>query len=176
MVVPASWTHLGCDRAGSRAVLREDGVPSHAMTDRSWTIVLGGLFALASACKDEAPSGSSSEAKAPAEVEDGKAAEAKGPNAEAAKPAPPAEPPPTGYAVAKVGSLLFFSSTGDVGFELPPLGSAAGMTINVVGEQDGRLVAETLVTEPAEHHCAAALDGLEDFRLRLYLSAMGNSH
>jgi hypothetical protein len=142
------------------------------MTDRSWTIVLGGLLALAGACKDEASSSSSSDAKAPAEGADAKAAEAKASNTEelAKTQAPPAEPPPTGRAVAKVGSLLFFSSTGDVGFELPPLASGAGMTINVVGEQDGRLVAETLVTEPEEHHCTATLGGLADFRLRLYLA------
>ena len=28
---------------------------------------------------------------------------------------------------------MFFSSTSDVGFELPPLGTAPGMTVNVVG-------------------------------------------
>ncbi len=153
-------------------MLRESGVLSSAMTDRSWTIVLGGLLALTGACKDEAPTGSSPEQKAPAEGAEAKAADAKGTSAEAvAKAEEPPEPPPTGHAVAKVGSLLFFSSTGDVGFELPPLGStAAGMPVNVVGEQDGRLVAETLVTEPAEHHCTATLDGLADFRLRLYLT------
>jgi len=154
------------------------GVLSHAMTDCRRTIVLGGLLVLTGACESEAPSGSSSEAKTPAagtdaktadaKATDAKVADAKGTSAEAVEP-PPAEPPPSGHAVAKVGSLLFFSSTGDVGFELPPLGSAAGMTVNVVGEQDGRLVVETLVSEPAEHHCAATLDGLSDFRLRLYL-------
>lgn len=140
------------------------------MIDRTWTSVLGGLLALTGACKDEAPASSSSEVKA----SEAEGANAKRTDAKAVEPAkaaaPPAAAPPSGYAVARVGSLLFFSSTGDVGFELPPVGSAAGMTVNVVGEQDGRLVVETLVTEPAEHHCAATLDGLADFRLRLYLA------
>jgi hypothetical protein len=140
------------------------------MNDRRWTIVLAGLLALASACKDETSASASAETK-PAEAvgTDIEATETK--VVEPPEPeAPPVEPPPLGHAVAKVGSLLFFSSTGDVGFELPPLASAAGMTVNVVGAQDGRLVVETLVSEPAEHHCAATLDGLSDFRLRLYLA------
>jgi hypothetical protein len=58
-----------------------------------------------------------------------------------------------------------------VGDELPTIGTAAGMTVNVVGEQDGRLVIDTLVSDPAEHHCAATLDGLAHFRLRLYMAA-----
>jgi hypothetical protein len=145
------------------------------MTDRKRTIVLGGLLALVSACKGEAPEGTSPEVKPTGpEGAGAKGAEAKGTDAKAIEPAkaepPQAEPPPSGHAVAKVGSLLFFSSTGDVGFELPPVGTSAGMTVNVVGEQDGRLVVETLVTEPAEHHCTATLDGLADFRLRLYLA------
>jgi TonB family protein len=133
------------------------------------TIALAGLVGLASACKDDAS------ADAPAEAKAGEASgsEAKGTGAGGVAPAAaaPTEPPPSGHAVAKAGALLFASSTGDVGFELPPLPSAAGMTVNVVGEQDGRLVVETLVTEPTlEHHCAATLDGLSDFRLRLYLA------
>jgi hypothetical protein len=149
---------------------RKDGVLSPTMSDRRWTIVLAGLLALAGACKDETPEGASSESK-PAEVA---GTDAKGTDAKPAEPAkaeaPPAEPPPLGHAVAKVGSLLFFSSTGDVGFELPPVGEAPGTTVNVVGEQDGRLVVETLVSEPPEHHCTSSLDGLADFRLRLYLA------
>jgi hypothetical protein len=132
-------------------------------------MVLAGLVVLVGACKDDATAEAPTETKAAdASSTEAKTGEAKGAAAPAA-PAP-AEPPPTGHAVAKVGSLLFFASTGDVGFELPPVGSDAGMTVNVVGEQDGRLVVETLVTEPAEHHCTSALDGLADFRLRLYLA------
>jgi hypothetical protein len=142
------------------------------MTDRRPTrIVLAGLLALTGACKDEAPAGASLEVDgAKGEGAEAKRADTKRVDPAKAAPAPPAELPPSGHAVAKVGSLLFLSSTGDVGFELPPLGSVAGMTVNVVGEQDGRLVVETLVTEPAEHHCTAALEGLSDFRLRLYLA------
>ncbi len=95
------------------------------------------------------------------------------PPAPAAVPAAPTEPPPSGHAVAKVGALMFASSTGQVGFELPPMGTgylaAAGLTVNVVGRKDERLAVETLVAQPAEHHCAGTLDGLADFRLRLYL-------
>jgi hypothetical protein len=137
-------------------------------------IVLGGLLVIASACKDEA-----SEPAAAAPAADGApaapSADGPRPDAPAKVETPPAEPPPSGHAVAKVGSRLFFSSTGDAGFELPSVGvgprAGAGMTVNVVGEQDGRLVVETLVTEPAEHHCATTIDGLTDFRLRLYLAA-----
>ncbi len=140
------------------------------MNDRTRKVIaLVGLVGLAGACGNEAaapegtPAKEEGEAKAPAveasEIEVGDA-----------PAAAPAEPPPTGHAVAKTGALLFFSSTGDVGFELPPLGASPGMTLNVVGRQDGRLVAETLVSEPAEHYCAATLDGLSDFRLRLYVS------
>ncbi len=107
------------------------------------------------------------------------AADAPEPDAEPETPEPetpePEAPPPSGHAVAKVGALLFTSSTGEVGFELPPLGegpaAAPGMTVNVVGTADGRLAVETLVAQPTEHHCSAVLEGLADFRLRLYLSA-----
>jgi hypothetical protein len=132
------------------------------MSERRHTrIALGGLLALAGACKDEADEGTPAVEDTPEgtpAVEGAPAVEDAGPKG--AEPAAPAEPPPSGHAVARVGSLLFLSSTGDVGFELPPLPTAAGMTVNVVGEQDGRLVVETLVTEPAEHHCAATLDDL----------------
>jgi TonB family protein len=148
------------------------------MNDRRRTkIVLGGLLALVSACKDEAsePATGAPAAAAPAAIPSAEGPEAGAPAKVDASPVA-AEPPPAGHAVAKAGSLLFFSSKGDVGFELPPMGVgerpfAPGMTVNVVGEQDGRLVVETLVSEPAEHHCAATLDGLADFRLRLYLAA-----
>jgi TonB family protein len=144
---------------------------SPAMADRRQTrIVLGGLLALASACKDETSEPAAAGAAA------APSADGPQPNAPAEGETSPAEPPPSGHAVARVGSLLFFSSKGDVGFELPPVGvaprAAPGMTVKVVGEADGRLVVETLVTEPAEHHCAATLDGLTDFRLRLYLAAI----
>jgi len=132
-------------------------------------IVFVGLVALVGACKDEAPEASTETKAASPSSPETKTGETKDTAAAPLVPVP-AEPPPTGHAVAKVGSLLFLSSTGDVGFELPPVGKAAGMTVNVVGAQDGRLVAETLVTEPAEHHCTASLDGLADFRLRLYLT------
>jgi len=134
-------------------------------------IVLGGLLALAGACKGEATTDSSAEGKAaPASGAEATSAEAEAVAPATKAEAAPAEPPPSGHAVAKVGALLFTASTGDVGFELPPLSSAPGMTVNVVGKQDDRLVVETLVTEPAEHHCAATLDGLSDFRLRLYVA------
>lgn len=148
------------------------------MSGCSRSMVLSGLLATVGACKDDAAAPAADAAEAA--VDEGGAAsaapaEAVAPGAEAAEPAKPPEPPPSGHAVAKVGALLFLSSTGEVGFELPPLGEGSeaspGMTVNVVGEQDGRLVVETLAAEPAEHHCAATLAGLSDFRLRLYLAA-----
>lgn len=134
-------------------------------------IVLGGLLVVASACKDDGAE-STPEAAAPsAPAVPSVEGSAAGPAEDEVAPAP--EPPPSGQAVAKVGALLFSSSTGDVGFELPPMGEgsldAPGMTVNVVGEQDGRVVVETLVAQPAEHYCAATLDNLSDFRLRLFV-------
>jgi len=83
------------------------------------------------------------------------------------------EPPPTGYAVARIGALLFTSSDNEVGFELPPPRlherRPAGVTVNVVGRKDGRLVIETLAASPTEQHCGWSLEGLADFRLRMYL-------
>lgn len=99
---------------------------------------------------------------------------------DAAEPTPkivevPSEPVPSGRAVVRVGGLLFSSSAGEQGVELPPLSASdepkvAGMTVNAVGVQDDRIIVETLITNPPEHHCAATLDGLADFRLRMYVS------
>ncbi|MEM7157159.1 MAG: AgmX/PglI C-terminal domain-containing protein [Myxococcota bacterium] len=135
--------------------------------DRCW-VMLGGLLALTGACKDEAaePEASKPEAASP-DVGSEPSAVAKVVK-EAVAPEPP---PPTGHAVAKVGSLFFQTSTGDVGFELPPLDKAPGLTINVVGAKDGRLAVELLSTNPLEHHCTASLKGLEDFRLRMYMAS-----
>ncbi|MCX4244112.1 AgmX/PglI C-terminal domain-containing protein [Paraliomyxa miuraensis] len=145
------------------------------MNGRKATVVLTGMLATLGACKDDA---APDEAPA-AEAAEGAGADAATPGGATPTvdptpvPSEPPEPPPSGHAVAKVGSLLFISSTGEVGFELPPLGegsrAAAGMTINVVGEQDGRLAIETLAAQPAEHHCAGTLDDLGDFRLRLFI-------
>jgi len=132
--------------------------------------MLSGLLVTTAACtNDAAESSPSASADVATPVTNDDAAQA---DRSTPKSIEPPEPPPTGHAVAKVGALLFTSSTGEVGFELPPLaGEVPGMTINVVGEQDGRLVVETLAAEPPEHHCAATLDGLGDFRLRLYLAS-----
>ncbi|MCA9713037.1 MAG: hypothetical protein KDK70_44850, partial [Myxococcales bacterium] len=127
--------------------------------------VLAALLLTATACGDQA----TPEA---AEPEDEGAAAAPSEPSEPSEPAEPepvaepAEPPPSGHAVVRVGALLFGTSTGEVGFELPPLGEGpaapAGVTVNVVGEKDGRLEVETLVAEPPEHHCAGTLEGLDD--------------
>lgn len=137
--------------------------------------MFGGLLAVASvgACEDETATPTATPTT-PTATPTTPSAEGSGADRAAAPKAEAEAPPPSGHAVAKVGALLFSSSTGDVGFELPPLGegsAALGMTVNVVGEQEGRLVIETLVAAPPEHHCAATLDGLADFRLRLYLAA-----
>lgn len=131
------------------------------MNDRTQArIVLGGLLALTSACKRDG-----AEPVAPiAETAAGTSADAP-PNTKA-----PPKGPPVGLALATVGSRLFSSSTGDVGFALPPMGVSPGMTVDVVGEQDGRLVVETLGSAPAGPRCAVTLDGLADFRLRLYVA------
>lgn len=91
--------------------------------------------------------------------------------ADAAEPAATkAEPPPTGLAVLRPGALLFSSSTGSDGFEVPPVKGAAGVTVHIAGAQDERLIVETLVAQPPQHHCAGTLDGLKDFRLRMYVA------
>ncbi len=119
---------------------------------------------------DPAPEGADDAAgPTPPEAGPGAAVEAKEPP----KPEEPEEPPPSGHAVARVGALLFTSSTGTLGFELPALsedkGAPVGLTVNVVGRKDDRLEIETLVKQSGEHHCAGALSGLENFRLRLYV-------
>ncbi len=97
------------------------------------------------------------------------------PSDAAAKPEPESTPPPpSGHAVARIGALVFTSSTGGVGFEIPPLGEGttapAGVTFNVVGERDGRLEVENLVGSQSDPHCAGAFSGLADFRLKLFVS------
>jgi TonB family protein len=112
------------------------------------------------ACSDKASDATPSEAK----PEDTKVI------ATPEKEAPSAEAPITGDAVVRAGARLFFAPTGDGGFELPTLTASRGMAAHVVGEENGRLVIETLSNDPAEHHCAATLDGLDDFRLRFHIT------
>ncbi len=86
----------------------------------------------------------------------------------------PSPPPPSGYAVVGVGQRLFTSSTGGTGVKLPALGTGpsapVGMTVDVIGEYDGRILFETLGTPPTKGHCAGSLEVLEDFRLRLHVA------
>jgi len=130
------------------------------------------LSFLALSCTEEASD--PPEATAPADAPEGAESSRAGEAGEVAEPEPAPEPPPSGHAVARVGALMFSSSTGALGFELPSLGTGdtadVGVTVNVVGEKDGRIEVETLVGSSDDHHCAGTLSGLSDFRLRLFVA------
>lgn len=143
------------------------------MVERIATGVAAGLLALSGCDTDSGSSPDASEPPADAEAAPaGASAEAdEVPTAvQVPSPAdPPAEPPPSGRAVVKVGALLFYGPTGEIGFELPPLGTDPGMTVNVLGMEQGRIAIETLTAVPPPRHCAGEAKGLRDFRLRLYV-------
>lgn len=127
------------------------------------TIVLVGAFASSAACEQATPP--ASQASAPTTDTKGN------PDTAPTKvDAPPAEAPIVGDAVVRSGAKLFFAPTGDLGLELPKLVAATGIAVRVVGEEGGRFAVETLVGEPAEHHCAATAPGLSDFRLRFFVT------
>lgn len=143
----------------------------HART-RSSVVLAGVLLLATSGCKDDAAESGAAESPDDSTPAADQARPGATPTDEPESEAPAApEPPATGHAVAKIGALLFTSSTGQVGFELPPLAQddAVGVTVHVVGEQDGRLVIETLAAQPPEHHCASSLSKLSSFRLRLFM-------
>lgn len=135
------------------------------MIDRRWpTIELAALW-LVSACGHGA-------AKGPLGTETtGTAMQRAAPmKADATKVAAPKAEGITGRAVVRSGARLYYARTGDTSIVLPPLEGAPGMAVDVTGEQDGRIVIETLGSAPADHHCAAVLPGFRGVRLRFYVA------
>jgi hypothetical protein len=146
----------------------EGGVRSLAMTDRRWPTLGLVVLCLASACGHGAAKSSSG-----TEVTQttGAAAQAAAPaKVEPAKTEPAKAKPSMGRAVVRSGARLYYASTGDISVVLPPLEGAPGVAVDVVGEQDGRLVIETLGSEPADYHCSAVMDGLRHVRVRFYVA------
>ena len=186
-----SWALVGCESFASwckRRPIPPDGMMaagrgSRGVMSRSMSrlgphwIAVGTMLLALGACTEESPeSTDAADAQAPGDA-DGEPSVVKTDEVADKAPIDPPplalEPPPTGHAVARIGALLFDSSTGEAGFELPPLSlgdGPPGVTVNVVGQKDDRLVVETLVSKPVEHHCAGQLPGLSDFRLRLYVA------
>lgn len=106
-------------------------------------------------------------------------AAAKAPKTETAAAAafevtPPEKAPvPSGHAVVRVGGALHPSSSAAAAVNVVVGGKdpsrPPGVTVDIVGEENGRLVVETLGGAVGQHHCAGQLDGLSDLRLRLFV-------
>ncbi|MFO0632321.1 MAG: hypothetical protein U0168_05675 [Nannocystaceae bacterium] len=74
-----------------------------------------------------------------------------------------------GDAVVRAGARLCLDATGDASVTLPDDGSVPGFAVHVVARAGDRLAVEPL--SAGEHHCAGALEGLADLRLRLFADA-----
>ncbi len=74
-----------------------------------------------------------------------------------------------GDAVVRAGARLYLDATGDASVTLPDDGSVPGFAVHVVARAGDRLAVEPL--SAGEHHCAGALEGLADLRLRLFADA-----
>lgn len=81
---------------------------------------------------------------------------------------------PRRYAVVRSGGRMYLAANGDDGLEIPPLEGRhvqrpLGVTVEVVGEENGRLAVETLGrTETLP--CSGALAGLAAFRLKFFVA------
>jgi hypothetical protein len=78
------------------------------------------------------------------------------------------------YAVVRSGARLYLAPSGDEGFAVPTFdGShahrALGVTVAIVGEENGRIPVETIAPVDA-HQCAGTFSELADLQLKLFVA------